>query len=184
MTQLMPNLWWELSTAILVWWLGIRLINVFTPACWSNSFLNHILFRLSMLSSISDNSRLQLASGIKGHKLWYQARGLLLAVPQVGKMLAPKLIHHFYSHWAHLDSGLCCHLITSLLILPIRRLNSLSDFQTGIGAGCHATLDTEHLISHTRAAFDDTVTSEHGCFSFCFLYVLDQFSLEQNLNFD
>ena len=28
------------------------------------------------------------------------------------------------------------------------------------------------------------INFEHGCFSFCFLYVLDQFSLEQNLNFE
>ena len=29
---------------------------------------------------------------------------------------------------------------------------NLSDFQTGIGAVAHATLDTEQLISHTRTA--------------------------------
>ena len=36
---------------------------------------------------------------------------------------------------------------------------SLSPFQTSIGVGAHATLDTEHLISDTRAALADTVTT-------------------------
>ena len=36
---------------------------------------------------------------------------------------------------------------------------SLSDFQTVIGAACHAILDTEELISHTRSAIVDTNSS-------------------------
>ena len=34
----------------------------------------------------------------------------------------------------------------------------LSDFQTIIGVAAYASLDTEQLISHTRAASDDTIT--------------------------
>ena len=34
---------------------------------------------------------------------------------------------------------------------------SLYDFQTGIGAVTHATLDIEHFFSHTRGAHVDTV---------------------------
>ena len=36
---------------------------------------------------------------------------------------------------------------------------SLSDFQTGIGATAHATLDTRQLVSYTRNALDYTVAS-------------------------
>ena len=35
----------------------------------------------------------------------------------------------------------------------------LSDFQTGVGAAAHATLDTEQLISHLRVALVDTLSS-------------------------
>ena len=36
---------------------------------------------------------------------------------------------------------------------------SLSDFQTGIGATAHATLDTEQLISHLQVALVDTLSA-------------------------
>ena len=36
---------------------------------------------------------------------------------------------------------------------------SLSDFQTGLGATAHATLDTEQLISHLQVALVDTLSS-------------------------
>ena len=36
---------------------------------------------------------------------------------------------------------------------------SLSDFQTGVGATAHATLDTEQLISHLWVALVDTLSS-------------------------
>ena len=39
---------------------------------------------------------------------------------------------------------------------------SLYDFQTGIGVVAHATLDTEQLISHSRTALVDTITSLQG----------------------
>ena len=46
---------------------------------------------------------------------------------------------------------------------------SLSEFQTGIDAAAHATLDTEQLISHTRVKFIDTISflkdSEGGVIS-------------------
>ena len=42
-------------------------------------------------------------------------------------------------------SRLLSHLITSLWILPIRKLISLSDFQTSISAAAHPTADTDHL---------------------------------------
>ena len=36
---------------------------------------------------------------------------------------------------------------------------SLSNFQTGLGAAAHATLDTEQLISHLQVALVDTFSS-------------------------
>ena len=36
---------------------------------------------------------------------------------------------------------------------------SLSDCQTGVGAAAHATLDTEHLMSHLRVALVNTLSS-------------------------
>ena len=39
---------------------------------------------------------------------------------------------------------------------------SLSDFEIGIGATAHATLDTEQFISHTRTALVDTIASLQG----------------------
>ena len=58
-----------------------------------------------------------------------------------------------------LSSGFQYHQITSLLILPTRRLISLSQFQMGIGAAAHATLDMEQLISCIRVALVDTISS-------------------------
>ena len=43
---------------------------------------------------------LLLPPGIRSHKLSCLVRALLLPVPQAGKMLASKLIHHFCSHGA------------------------------------------------------------------------------------
>ena len=39
---------------------------------------------------------------------------------------------------------------------------SLSGSQTGIGAGAHATFDTEQLISHTRTSHVDTIALLQG----------------------
>ena len=40
-TQSTPNLWWALNLAILVWWLGIRLMNLLKPGWQAASFPNH-----------------------------------------------------------------------------------------------------------------------------------------------
>ena len=58
-----------------------------------------------------------------------------------------------------LDSGPLLHHITSPYILPTGKLITLSDFQTGVGAAAHATLDTEQLIPHLRVAIVDTLFS-------------------------
>ena len=41
---------------------------------------------LSLVYTISDNSKLQLALSIKSHKLWCQALALLLPIPLIGTM--------------------------------------------------------------------------------------------------
>ena len=53
---------------------------------------------LCLVSIVSDTSGLQLASSIKSHKLWCQARALLFPVPQAGKMSTFELIHYFSGH--------------------------------------------------------------------------------------
>ena len=65
----------------------------------------------------------------------------------------------------HLDSRPFCHLLLYTITLnPANQGmdHSLSDFQTGIGAAVHATLDTVQLISHTRATLGDTIASLQG----------------------
>ena len=69
---------------------------------------------LDLVPTISDNSRVQLVTSTKSHKLWCQVRALLLPVPQAGKMSASKLICYFPVIQQHLDSRLLCLLITSV----------------------------------------------------------------------
>ena len=103
---------------------------------------------------------MQLATSISTHKLWCQARALLAPVSLATKMLACKLIHYFSSHpdafgfWASTPPD-----NISLNSANRKADQSLSDFQTGIGATAHATLDTEQLISHLQVALVDTLSS-------------------------
>ena len=53
---------------------------------------------LHLVSTLSDNSKLQLTSNIISHELWCQARSLLAPVPLTTKISASKLIHYFSSH--------------------------------------------------------------------------------------
>ena len=55
---------------------------------------------LCSVSTLSDNSKPQLASNIISHKLWCQARVLLAPMPLATKMFVSKLIHYFPSHSA------------------------------------------------------------------------------------
>ena len=61
------------------------------PSSLSSGFLH-------LDSTLFDNSKLQLASSIRSHKLWCQARALLAPVPLPTKMSASKLISYFSSH--------------------------------------------------------------------------------------
>ena len=96
---------------------------------------------------------LQLAPSIKSCKIWCQARGLLLPVPQAGKNPVSKLIQYFASHPTD-----------NITLSPSdKRTNeSLSEFKTGIGAAAYATLDTQQIIYHTIPFLVDTVASLKG----------------------
>ena len=61
------------------------------PSSVSSQFLYSV-------STPSDNSKLQLASSIRSHKLRCQARAPLAPVPLATKMSASKLIHYFSRH--------------------------------------------------------------------------------------
>ena len=53
---------------------------------------------LCLVSTLSDNSKLQFSPSIHTHKLWCQARALLAPVSLATKMSASKLICYFSSH--------------------------------------------------------------------------------------
>ena len=55
---------------------------------------------LHSVSTLSDNSKSQLAPSIRTHKLWCQARALPVPVSLATKMSASKLIRYFSSHLA------------------------------------------------------------------------------------
>ena len=113
-----------------------------------------------MVSILSDHSKPQLAPSIQTHKLWCQARALLAPVSLANKMLAPKLIHYFSSHPAALGFWASAPPDNITLNFANRKADqSLSDFQTGVGAAAHATLDTEQLISCLCVALVDTLSS-------------------------
>ena len=80
--------------------------DAITSSSVSSQFLHSV-------STLSDNSKLQLASNIHTHKLWCQARALLAPVSLATKMSASKLIHYFLATLLPLDSGPLLHQITS-----------------------------------------------------------------------
>ena len=78
-------------------------------------------------------------------------------------MSASKLIYYFSSHPAAF--GFQTFLSPDNITLnPINKKNdqSLADFQTGIGAAVHTTLDMELLMSCTRSVLVDTIVSQQG----------------------
>ena len=115
---------------------------------------------LHLFSTISDNSKLQLAPSIRSCKFWCQARALLTPVPLATKLSASKLIYYFSSHPAAFGFLACIPPDNITLTLANRKADqSLQEFQTGIGAAAYATLNTEQLISHLRVALVDTTSS-------------------------
>ena len=115
---------------------------------------------LHSVSTLSDNSKPQLAPSIHTHKLWCQARALLAPVSLATKLSASQLIHYFSSHPAAFEVWASTPPDNISLNSANRKVDqSLSDFQTGLGATAHATLDTEQLICHLLVALVDTLSS-------------------------
>ena len=115
---------------------------------------------LCLVSTLSDNSKLQLAPSIHTLKLWCQSRTLLAPVSVATKMSASKLIHYFSSHPAAFGFWASTQPDNISLNSANRKADqSLSDFQAGVSATAHATLDTEQLISHLQIALVDTLSS-------------------------
>ena len=117
---------------------------------------------LHSVSTLSDNSKLQLAPSICTHKLWCQARALLAPVSLATKMSVSTLIHYFSNHPAAFGFWASTPPDNITLNSANRKADqSLPDFhfQTGLGAAAHATLDTEQLISCLRVALVDTLSS-------------------------
>ena len=115
---------------------------------------------LCSVSTLSDNSKPQIAPSIRCHKLWCQARALLAPVPLATKMSASKLIHYFSSHSTAFRFWSLTPLDNITLTSANRKADqSLSDLQTGVGAAAHATLNTEQLVSHLTVALFDTLSS-------------------------
>ena len=115
---------------------------------------------LHWVSTLSDNSKPLLAPTIWTCKLWCQARALLAPVSLATKMSASKLIHYFSSH----PAAFGFQASTPPENIPLNSSNrqvdqSLSDFQTGLGATAHATFDTEQLISCLQVALVATLSS-------------------------
>ena len=76
-------------------------------------------------------------------------------------MSAFKLIHYFSSHQVVAFGFHSSTPPDNITLTSVNRKvdQNLSDFQTGVGAAAHATLDTEQLISHLRVALVDTLSS-------------------------
>ena len=75
-------------------------------------------------------------------------------------MSASKLICYFSSHPAAIGFQASTPTDNISLNSANRKVDqSLSDFQTGLGAAAHATLDIEQLISHLQVALFDTLSS-------------------------
>ena len=115
---------------------------------------------LHSVSTLSDNSKPQLAPTIQTCKLWCQTRALLGPVSLATKMSASKLIRYFSSHPAAFGFQASTPPDNISLNSANRKVDqSRSDFQTGLGSTAHATLDTEQLISHLQVALVDTLSS-------------------------
>ena len=115
---------------------------------------------LCSVSNISDTSKPHLAPSIRSHKLQCQVRALLAPVSLATKMLASKLICYFSSH--HAAFGFLSSTPPyNITLTPAKRKadQSVLEFQTGIGAVSHATLNMVHLISHLRVTLVDTLSS-------------------------
>ena len=81
-------------------------------------------------------------------------------MPLATKMSASKLICYFSNHPAAFGFQVSTPPDNITLNFANRKADqSLTDFQTGVGATAHAALDKEQLVSHVRVALVDTLFS-------------------------
>ena len=114
---------------------------------------------LYSVHTLSDNSNPELAPSICTCKLWCQDRALLAPVSLATKMSASKLIQYFSSHPAAFGFRASTPPDNITLISANRKADqSLSDFQTGVGATAHACFDMEQLISCLWVSLVDTLS--------------------------
>ena len=114
---------------------------------------------LHLVSTISDNSKLQPTPSIQTCKLWCQARALLAPVPLATKMSASKLIHYFSSHPAAFEFWASTPPDNISSNSANRKVDQSLRFSDWSWCHCNATLDTEQLISHLQVALVDTLSS-------------------------
>ena len=127
--------------------------DAITSSSVSSGFLHSV-------STLSDNSKPQLAPSIHTCKLWCQAKALLAPVSLATKMSASKLIHYFSSHPAAFAFRASTPPDNISLNSANRKADqSLLDFQNGLGATAHDTLETEQLISHLQVGLVDNLSS-------------------------
>ena len=92
---------------------------------------------LYSVSTLFDNSKLQLAPSIWSHKLWCQTRALLAPVSPATKMSASKLIRYFSSHPVAFGFQAFTPPDNITLNAANRKAaQSLSDIQTGVWCCC------------------------------------------------
>ena len=101
---------------------------------------------------------MKVTPSIKSHQLCFQARALLCLCNWQVKCQSPSFFisSHSAAHgfWA---------LAPPIVFIPANKTDqSLSDFQIGIIATAHATLEIEELVSQMRSAIMDTITSLQG----------------------
>ena len=115
---------------------------------------------LHLVSTLSDNSKLQLAPSIPTHKLWCQARAPLAPVSLATKMSASKLIHYFSSHPAAF--GFCnsflisrlpwlilfphCQRLREMLYLGLECVNFFSGFMAFWTRLFPSKLEIQHIF--------------------------------------
>ena len=99
---------------------------------------------LCWVSTLSDNSKPQLAPSIHTRNLWCQVRAIL--APVATKMSASKWIRYFLATLLPLGSRPLLHQITSLWILPTGKLISL--FQISDWSWCHGTCYSWHRAAY------------------------------------
>ena len=130
---------WNTRTGCIPWW------------AWCHYFFLSLQGFLYSVSTLSDNSKQQLASSCKSHKLWCQAMALLLPVALLSKMPIFKLIHYFSSLQSTLGFWASCVLDNVTLNAAYKTDQSLSYFHTGTGAAVQTILEAEQHISSTSS---------------------------------